>query len=219
MNLPTPHEPHKKQSKYAAPWSPETETREDVKALLLRRSALTDPEVLVFRKVYPDIYDTFLDTLVCVVRSHGAREAVQKELVHDAFMDLWKTCADNGLPDSIQAKLLGLATGLARNHVRRERNKPVTEALEPGSSKDVPGSMPRPEMNIGLKEMATTLFHLLTPEHQEAIDAVILRDLTVAAAARELNLPWSTVASRCTAALALLEEEAERLFTESERRL
>jgi DNA-directed RNA polymerase specialized sigma24 family protein len=219
MNPPTPHESPKKKSKYAAPWSPETETREDVKALLLRRSALTDPEVLVFRKVYPDIYDTFLDTLLCVVRSHGARKAVQRELVQEAYMALWKTSLAEGLPDCIQAKLLGLATGLARNHVRRERNQPVTEALEPGSSKDVPGSMPRPEMNLGLKEMATTLFHILSPEQKEAIDAVILRDLTVAMAARELKLPWSTVDSRCTAALALLEEEAERLFTESERRL
>jgi len=40
----------------------------------------------------------------------------------------------------------------------------------------------------------------------------VLRDLTVAAAARELGLSRTTAASRLTAALVLLDEMAEELL-------
>jgi DNA-directed RNA polymerase specialized sigma24 family protein len=199
------------------PWSPQTETREDVKALLRRRSALDPGEVLLFRTLCSDLYDTFVETLSCVVRSRGATGAVERDLVHDAFITFWDETVAKGFPESIQARLLSLASGLARNHVRSEGRNPATQAL-PTSSKEAPGSFPRLERALDLKEVTHTLFHRLSPPHQAVIDAVVFRDLTVTDAARELGLQRTTAASRLTAALTLLGAWMEELLTASERR-
>jgi DNA-directed RNA polymerase specialized sigma24 family protein len=213
----SPHEPHAEQETRAPAWSPETETREDVKALLRRRSALAPGEVLLFRTLYSDLYDTFVETLCCVVRSRGATGAVEMELVHDALTAFWDETVAAGFPESIQAKLLAHASGLARNHVRREGRNPATFAL-PTSSKEVPGSFPRPEGALDLREVSRVVFDRLTPEHQAIVDAVVFRDRTVAGAARELGLHRTTASSRLTAALAQLAEWVEELVSASERR-
>jgi DNA-directed RNA polymerase specialized sigma24 family protein len=201
----------------APAWSPETETREDHKALLRRRSALRPDEVLLFRALCSDLYDTFVETLSCVVRSRGATGAVEMELVHDAFATFWDETVASGFPESIQARLLSLAGGVARNHVRREGRNPATQAL-PTSSKEAPGSFPRLDRAIDLKTVCGTLYGRLSPQHQAVISAVVFRDLTVSNAALELGLPRTTVASRLTAALTLLNEWMEEMLTESERR-
>jgi RNA polymerase sigma-70 factor (ECF subfamily) len=212
----SPHAPPD-EGETRAPWSPETETREEVKALLRRRSALVPSEVLLFRALYSDLYDTFVETLCCVVRSRGATGAVEMEVVHDALAKFWDETVAAGFPESIQAKLLSLASGLARNHVRREGRNPATQAL-PTSSKETPGSFPRPDRAMDLKEITRALFDRLSPEHQAVVDAVVFRDLTVTDAARELGLNRRTASSRLTAALTLLAAWMEELLSESERR-
>jgi DNA-directed RNA polymerase specialized sigma24 family protein len=215
----SPHKPPDERETSATAWSPETETRPEVKALLLRRSHLEPTEVMLFRTLYSDIYDTFVDTLRCVVRSRGATGAVEMELVHDALTTFWDDTVADGFPEGIQARLLALASGLARNHVRREGRNPATEA-RPTSSKETPGSFPRPERAIDLKtlkEVTRVLFERLAPKHRAVIDAVVFRDLTINDAAHELGLPRTTATSRLTAALALLGEWMEELFTASER--
>jgi len=217
----SPLEPPDERETRAPAWSPETETREDVIALLRRRSALLPSEVLLFRALYSDLYDAFVETLRCVVRGRGAAGAVEMELVHDALTRFWDETVLSGFPDSLQAKLLSLASGLARNHVRREGRNPATQAL-PTSSKEAPGSFPRPDRALeleDLKEVARALFDRLSPEHQAVIEAVVLRDRTVTDAARELGLPRTTASSRLTAALALLGEWMDELVSASERRL
>src|SRR5262249_51723862 len=155
--------------------SPATETRPDVVALLRRREKLEPHEFLTFRyKLFPHIYDTYVDTLRCAVKSRGARGAVEMELVHDTLTTFWDETVAGGFPESIQAKLLSLAIGYARNHVRRVGRDPATQAL-PTSSKEAPGSVSKVEFD--LKQIARTLFERLSPEHQAMIDAVVLRDL------------------------------------------
>jgi DNA-directed RNA polymerase specialized sigma24 family protein len=216
MSHPTPRY---EEETHALAWSPATETREDVKALLCRRSALTPSEISLLRdKVFPALYDTYVETLRCVVRGRGARGAVEMELVHEALLAFWDETVAEGFPESIQAKLLSQASGLARNYVRREGRNPATQAL-PTSSKEKPVSFPKPERAVSLKELARVLFERLSAEHQAVIDAVVLRDLTVADAARELGLHRTTASSRLTAAMALLDEWVDELLSPSERSL
>jgi DNA-directed RNA polymerase specialized sigma24 family protein len=212
----SPRDPSDAPRSRAPAWSPETETREDVKALLLRRSALTRDEVLRFRAIYPDMYRAYFETLACVVRGRGATDAVVTELVHDALGKFWNDTVLEGFPDCILAKLLSNANGLARNHVRREGRNPATAAL-PTSSKETPGSYPKPDRELALKEVARLLFDRLSPKHQAIVDAVILRDLTVSDAARALKLGRTTAASRFTAAMSLLDEWMDELLSPSER--
>jgi len=213
----SPPEPSDEPGTHAPTWSPETETREDIKALLLCRTALQPDQVLLFRTLCSDLYDTFVETLLCMVRSRGATDAVAMELVHEALTRFWDEMLADGFPESIQAKLVSLASGLTRNHVRREGRNPATQAY-PTSSKETPGSFPRPEGALDLKEVTRVLFDRLSRQHQAVIDAVIFRDLTIKSAARELGLPRTTVGSRLTAALALLHEWMEEMLSESERR-
>ncbi len=198
-------------------WSPETETREEVKALLQRRSKLTESEVVLFRAIYPELYDAYVETLGCVVRSRGARGAVEREIVHDALAALWDESVAAGFTENLQARLLWLASDRAWNHVRRAGRDPATQAL-PTSSKESPGSFPSPERRIDLKELARLFFSQLSDEHQKVVDAVILRDLTVTEAAAELGLRRTTASSRLTAALTLLGAMVEEL-SPSERRV
>jgi DNA-directed RNA polymerase specialized sigma24 family protein len=213
-----PRDPSDAPCSRAPAWSPETETREDVKALLRRRSALTRDEILLFRNIYPDVYDTYFPTLACVVRGCGARGEVVTELVHDALTKLWDETVLGGFPDNLQAKLLSNANGLARNHVRREGRNPATMAL-PTSSKETPGSYPKPDRDLALKELASLLFDRLSPKHQAIVDAVILRDLTVADAARQLKIGRTTASSRLIAAMDLLNTWMDELLSPSERHL
>jgi hypothetical protein len=60
-----------------------------MKALLRRRSALLPDEVSLFRVLFDDIYDAYLETLRCVVRARGATEGVERELAHDALLTFW----------------------------------------------------------------------------------------------------------------------------------
>jgi DNA-directed RNA polymerase specialized sigma24 family protein len=213
----SPHTPRDEEEPRSPAWSPETETRADVVALLRRRSTLEPHEVLIFRReLFPDIYDTYLETLRCMVKSRGATGAVEMELVHDTLTAFWDETVAGGFPESIQAKLLSLAVGYARNYVRREGRNPATQAL-PTSSKEAPGSAPK--LDFDLKQLARALFERLSPQHQAMIDAVVLRDVTVAGAARELGLPWATAKSRLTAALALLTEWIDEILSASERHL
>ncbi len=210
------HKPPDERGLHAPAWSPETETRPEVKALMRRRARLEHGEVILFHELFSDIYDRYVETLVCVVRSRGATGAVEKELVHDALTTFWDETVTEGFPESIQARLVALASGLARNHVRHEDRNPATQAF-PTSSKEAPGSFPKPERLLDLKEVTRVLFDRLSPEHQVVIDAVVHRDLTVKGAARELGLHRTTAGSRLTAALTLLREWMEELLSPSER--
>ncbi len=100
--------------------------------------------------------------------------------------------------------------------MRHEDRNPATQAL-PTSSKETPGSFPKPYLAIDLKDVTRVLFDRLSPEHKVVIDAVVLRDLTVKSAALELGLHRTTASSRLTAALVLLREWMEELLSPSER--
>ncbi len=81
----SPHKLRDERGPYAPARSPETETRPEVKALLRRRARLEHGEVRLFHALFSDIYDRYVETLVCVVRSRGAIGALEMELVHDAL--------------------------------------------------------------------------------------------------------------------------------------
>ena len=54
------------------------------------------------------------------------------DLVHDALTRFWDETVAEGFPSSIQAKLLSLASGFARNHVRQQRRSKCPHRLGSG---------------------------------------------------------------------------------------
>ncbi len=92
-------------------WSPETETREEMKALLLLRRPLLPPEVERFRALYDDIYDTYFDDVWSTLVKWGVRGELLTELTQETFKRLWESTVAEGAPDVLLAKLRGEAFG------------------------------------------------------------------------------------------------------------
>ena len=138
----SPPKPRHEERTHAPAWSPETETREDVKALLRRRSALMPGEILVFRRLYTEMYDTYFDTLACVVRSRGAKGAVVTESGARRARRVLGRDRRGGVPGAHPGEAPSLASGAAQNHVRRKGRDPATQEM-PTSSKETARQLPR----------------------------------------------------------------------------
>jgi len=215
MSFDKPHDPA---DTPAPPWSPETETREEIKALLLLRRPLTAPEVALFRIVYVDIFDAYFDDVWRTLARWGVTGEPLRELAQETFLRLWDTTLAEGPPDVLLAKLRGLAMGLAWNVETREGRNPVTDRGAPSSGSQ-PGSNPQLDRRIDLKETARRLFHALAPKHQAVVDAIIFRDLTHEEAGLLLGLSTETVTKRWGVALGRLRELARELLSPSQREL
>jgi DNA-directed RNA polymerase specialized sigma24 family protein len=197
-------------------WSPETDPRPEVRALFAREPGLgLDPrEVLLLRSVYGLVYKTYGATLQAVVRNCGANEHVQVDLMQEAYIKLFKSCIAHGPPRRLQAKLLWFGVGVTRNWVKRAALDPTNQRL-PASSKQAPGSFPTAIRIVNVQDMLAPVFGQLSPEHQEAIQAVVIDDMTIAEAARVLGIKRRTLSSRLSAALARAEALLDELCPES----
>jgi RNA polymerase sigma factor (sigma-70 family) len=203
-----------------APWSPETETREEMRALLLLRRPLTSPEVALLRVLYEDsIYDAYVDDIGKTLVKWGVRGDHVTDLTQETFLRAWDSVVSEGPPDSLLAKFRGLAMGVALNLGTRQKRSPVTDRGLPASDAEPAASAPHFEHELDFKVVARKLFHALSPAHQAVIDAVVFRDLTHEEAGVELGLPRSTVGDRFTAAIDRMRELAPDLLSPSQRDL
>ena len=204
-----------------ARWSPETETREEMKALLLLRRPLTSPEVTLFRLLYEDsIYDAYLGDVERTLLKWGVRGEDVTDLTQETFMRGWHAIVSEGFPDVLLAKLRGLAMGVALNLGTREKRSPVTDRDPLSSGHEPPAeSAGHIDHELDVLEVVRKLFHALSPKHQDAIDAVVFRDMTFEEAGVDLGLPESTVRDRFHAAIDRMRELAPDLLTPSQRDL
>jgi RNA polymerase sigma factor (sigma-70 family) len=184
--------------------------------LVLRRTALSASEAELFREVFRDIFAAHYDQVWRVVRRRGARDAELSDLVQDVFAAFYSQVIELGFPDSISAKLQGLAAGRAMNNVRDAKRAPVTLGL-PSSRSEKPRSAPEPARALDLVMMTQRLLPALSPEHQAVVKAIILRELSHDEAAAELGLSRPTVTARLIAAKRRLAVLAEELFPASQR--
>jgi RNA polymerase sigma factor (sigma-70 family) len=209
------------EEKSRAPWSPETETREEMKALLLLRRPLRSPEVTLFRVLYEDsIYDAFVGDVERTLLKWGVRGEDVTDLTQETFMRGWHSIVSVGFPDVLLAKLRGLAMGVALNLGTREKRSPVTDRGPLSSGSEPPAeSVGQIDHELDVLEAIQKLFHALSPKHQTVIDAVVFRDMTHAEAGVALGLPESTVRDRFNAAIARMRELAPDLLSPSQRDL
>jgi RNA polymerase sigma factor (sigma-70 family) len=193
-----------------------------MKALLGLRRPLTPPEMLLLRQLFEDgIYDTCFPEARRTLKKWGLHgDELLLDLTQETLMRLWDTCVAQGLPDSLVAKVRGLAMGLALNHGTREKRSPVTDRGLPSSGSDKLAASVRPiDRALDLKEVVRTLFHALKPKHRAVVDALVFRDLSYDEAAAALDLPKSTVTTRFKAAIDKLRELAPDLLSPSQRDL
>ena len=196
--------------------APHDERRDELAALVLRRTALTEREIRLFRSAFPAIVRAYHDRVWRELRRRGAPAPALEDLLQDVFFTFFNQVVEQGFPDSIPEKLQSLAAGKASNERRGEQRDPVSLGL-PSSRSETPKSAPEAERVIDLLKLAPRLLLALSDEHREVVDAVLLRELSHEEAAVELGLARSTVTSRLLAARQKLLEMAKLFLPESQR--
>ena len=99
--------------------------------------------------------------------------------------------------------------------MRGEKRDPVTLGV-PSSGSEKPRSAPEPERALDLVTLARHLLPALSQEHQDVVQAIVLRELSHEAAA-ELGLSRTTVTSRLMAAQRHLAAMAGLFLPASQR--
>ena len=87
----------------------------------------------------------------------------------------------------------------------------------PSSRSEKPRSQADVERALHFQQLAQRILSQLSPEHQEVIDKVILKGLTLTEAAAVLEMPEGTLKSRFMAAKRALLAATEPLLPPSQR--
>jgi RNA polymerase sigma factor (sigma-70 family) len=196
-----------------------TSRQDALAALRERRSALGPEEIALFRaEAFPTIFRAHHARVRGALRKRGGRPAVLEELTQEVFFRFFFHVVQEGFPDSITAKLLGLATGLALNHRRRERRNPVGLG-PPSSTAEEPKSGPEAERRMDLRRTAQRLLPALSQQDRDLIQAVVLDEQSHDEVAAQLGVARRTLTSRVAAAKQRLAAMAMLLLPESQRGL
>lgn len=204
---PPPRRPH-----------PSGTRKEGLVALVLRRSALTKSEMALFRAEFGTLYTGHYQLVSNALWKRGVRSPVLEERVHDVYMKFCVWVEKNGFPESVPAKLQGLAMGLALNERRRKSRNPV-DLGPPSSTSEKPHSSPDIGRAMDLAKLAQRVLPALSPKHSAVIRLVVMRGLDHDEAAAELKIPRSTLTNRLVAAKKRLVELVDELLPASFRGL
>ena len=192
------------------------ETRERLRALVSRQSALSEPEIALFRQVYPILFKAHYRKVVGALWALGVEEAARPDLAQQVFTAFYLEVVREGFPPSIVGRLVAITAGIASNHRRALRRSPLSLGL-PSSRGEPAQSAPEIERVMDHVELGRRLLPALSPEHREVIVAVLIRELTHAEAAEELGIPRTTLTSRLIAAKERLAALAPLFVPESQR--
>lgn len=183
--------------------------------LMATRTALTAEQVALFDHLFPHIMAKHFDAVWGASRRWGVGEADAYDVTQEVFASFLVGVRAEGLPESIPAKLVGLAVGKARNYVRDGRREQLGL---PSSGSMVPGSAPDLARHLDHEEFRRRILLSLSPDQITVIDAVFLQEQTQAEAADGLGMPRTTLSSRLHKMMPELQALAEAFFSESERR-
>jgi RNA polymerase sigma-70 factor, ECF subfamily len=145
--------------------------------------------------------------LAHAVRLTGGDHAWAEDVVQETFIRAWR-CIDRMTADhgSVRAWLMRVAHNVVMDGHRARYVRPA-EAGEIETGLDMIEDASDQVLSSMLVDEALAL---LADGHREVLEQTYLQDKTVAAAARDLNLPVGTVKSRVFYALRYLRAETAR---------
>jgi DNA-directed RNA polymerase specialized sigma24 family protein len=191
-----------------------------MKALLALRRPLTPLEKELAKVLFEDVFAAHGRDVWNTLARWDVPLDLRPDMTQETFERAFASAGAAGFPDSVLAKLRGLAKGLAWNYHDREQHSPITGAGAPSSSSEKPaGSVPSPDLVLDLDEVARKLFHLLSPDHQAVVDAIFFKNLTREEASLALGISEANVKKRLEAAIRRLRVLALTELSESERGL
>jgi DNA-directed RNA polymerase specialized sigma24 family protein len=194
----------------------DAERREQLAALVLRRTALSPGEAALLREVFPALFHAHHAPVRRALWKRGAREDALEDLVQEVFFTFFVQVVNEGFPESPSVRLQALAAGKAWNLRRRAQREPLSLGL-PSSRSEKPRSGPGAERALDLGRLYERLLPALSPEHQAVVEAVIVRELSHDEAAAELGIARSTLTSRLMVAKQRLAAMAVLLLPPSQR--
>jgi RNA polymerase sigma-70 factor (ECF subfamily) len=194
----------------------EAERGEGLTRLVLCRSKLSPDEAALLRDVFPEIVAAHHEQVWNLLRRRGLDSHEAEDLLQEVFLALHRYILENGFVANLPGMLHSLTQGKVLNHVRARRRSPLSIGL-PSSRSEKPRSQADVERALHFQQVAQRIFSQLSPEHQEVIDKVILKGLTLADAAAVLEMPEGTLKSRLMAAKRALLAAAEPLLPASQR--
>jgi RNA polymerase sigma-70 factor (ECF subfamily) len=190
--------------------------RERIVLLVLRRGKLSPQEVGLLREVFPEILAAHQHTIWTRLRRRGLSVVDSEEVFQDAFLDLFTDIVANGFPDELEQRLWTI-TRCRFLDLLRARHRCREIAGLPSSGSEKPPSAPDVDRALDLHGVAHRALDLLTPEHREVVDAVVLGGFSHREAAEVLGLPEGTLKSRLLAAKEALLTHVDLLLPPSQR--
>lgn len=184
--------------------------------LAARRTALTESEVALLRKVFHGIYLAHHARVWDKLAGRGLDREKVEDLVQDTFRILFQEIKAEGFPDSIPGKLRTIAEHLLLNELRDRRRSPLSLGL-PSSGSEPPQSPPRLEGILDRAELARQVRAELSEQQRIEVNLVVVGRLTYAEAAAELDIPVTTLKARIVAAKKVILKVAKRLLPPSQR--
>jgi DNA-directed RNA polymerase specialized sigma24 family protein len=170
-----------------------------IAALVLRRGKLTAEESEQFEALFTEMVNTHGKEVLAQIQRR-IRDAVEAEdIAQEMFLTLAFKLLDLGFIENIGGMLHRLTQGKLLNHAVRTRRNIVSLGM-PSSGSAPPA--PTVDVETALDDRALTqqFFEALSTEHEDVVDAVLVRELRYVEAARELSIDDATLASRLQAA-------------------
>ena len=194
----------------------EAERRERLTQLVLCRTKLSAREAILLREVFPEIFATHQEQVWNQLQRRGLEGAAAEDLLQEVFLTLHSQILEHGFPDNIPWMLHRLTEGKLLNYLRVRKRDIVSVGL-PSSGSEPPKTGPGAESALDLKALPGQVFPMLSDEHREVVDMVILSGVPHTEAAAALGIPLGTLKSRLIAAKRRLSELLEELLPPSQR--
>ena len=177
----------------------EKDPEDALAALVLRRGKLTPEESKQFDPLFTEMVNTHGAKVLEQIQRRIREPAEAEDIAQEVFLTLAFKVLDEGFIENIGGMLNRLTQGKLLNHAVRTRRNIVSVGM-PSSGSAPAAPAVSAEKALGDRALAQYFFDALSPEHKDVVDAVIVRELSYAEAARELGIEEATLASRLQAA-------------------
>jgi DNA-directed RNA polymerase specialized sigma24 family protein len=179
-------------------------TEEELDAALAKlvqcRTKLTDEQVALLGRGWKTLVRSQHDAVKRQVEKRVPARAVE-DVEADVFADLYEALLD-GFPESLGDLTRTIATRRIADWYRDHEDDAATGDLASSGSLKPRSSAPTTEGLVELRELrelGEELRSLLSPEHQDVFDLVLVGEVSYTAAAEDLGLAAGTLSSRVLA--------------------
>jgi RNA polymerase sigma-70 factor (ECF subfamily) len=172
----------------------------------------------VLREVFPSIVEAQHRRVLNFFARRGIFLPLAEDLLQDVFVEVYKSLLATGFPDELRALVRTIAKRRLWHHARDSGAEDGRMVPFPDSSERPKSSTPDLERILDLRELGRRVLPMLSPEHEEVIEARLLDHMTAVEIAAMLGLPLGTVKSRLAAAMRELYDLLVKYLPESQRR-